>query len=104
MANYPKRTSHSQKRLLNEYLLVEYKKKKRNDTAWDNKLYEIVAINKKVKIRHKGYSEEADEWRENVRNFAPRTNSIGQTASSFWTISFKSNNIINHIEKVVLNC
>ena len=73
MANYPKRTSHSQKRLLNEYLSVEYKKKKRNDTAWDNKLYEIeiVAINKKVKIRHKGYSEEADEYGVRMSDISP---------------------------------
>ena len=61
-----KRTSQPSKRLLNEYLAVEYKKKKRNKSARDNKLYEIeiVAIDKqkkKVKIHYKGYSEEADE-------------------------------------------
>ena len=64
-----KRTSQPPKRLLNEYLAVEYKKKKRNKSATDNKLYEmeIVAIDKqrkKVKILYKGYSEEADEWRD----------------------------------------
>ena len=64
-----KRTSEPPKRLLNEYLAVEYKKKERNKSASDNKLYEIeiVAIDKqkkKVKIHYKGYSEEADEWRD----------------------------------------
>ena len=64
-----KRTLEPPKRLLNEYLAVEYKKKKRNKSARDNKLYEIeiVAIDKqkkKVKIHYKGYSEEADEWRD----------------------------------------
>ena len=64
-----KRTSQPPKRLLNENLAVEYKKKKRIKSAWDNKLYEIeiVAIDKqkkKVKNHCKGYSEEADEWRD----------------------------------------
>ena len=64
-----KRISQPPKRLLNEYLAVEDKKKKRHKSAKDNKLYEIeiVAIDKqkkKVKIHYKGYSEEADEWRD----------------------------------------
>ena len=64
-----KRTLQPPKRLLNEYLAVEYKKKKRHKSARDNKLYEIeiVAIDKlrkKVKIHYKGYIEEADEWRD----------------------------------------
>ena len=61
--------SQPPKRLLNEYLAVEDKTKKRHKSAKDNKLYEIeiVAIDKqkkKVKIHYKGYSEEADEWRD----------------------------------------
>ena len=69
MAEKRKRTSQTPKRPLNEYLAVEYKKKKRNKSARDNKLYEIeiVAIDKqkkRVKIHYKGYSEEADEWRD----------------------------------------
>ena len=64
-----KRISQPPKRLLNEYLAVEDKKKKRHKSAKDNELYEIeiVAIDKqkkKVKIHYKGYSEEADEWRD----------------------------------------
>lgn len=69
MAEKTKRTSQPPKRLLNEYLAVEYKKKKRGKSARDNKLYEIeiVAIDKqkkRVKIHYKGYEEEADEWRD----------------------------------------
>ena len=64
-----KRTSQPPKRLLIEYLAVEYKKKKRNKSAWDNKLYEIEIVEidkqkKKVKNHCKGYSEEPDEWRD----------------------------------------
>ena len=68
MADNPKHTLQPPKRLFNEYLAVACKKKKRNESAWDNKLYEIeiVAINEKVKIRYKGYSKEADERRENA--------------------------------------
>ena len=40
------------KRFLIDYLAVEYKKKKRNESARDNKLYgiEIVAVDKKLKL------------------------------------------------------
>ena len=69
MAEKTKRTPQSPKRLLNECLAVEYKKKYRTKSARDIKIYEIeiVAIDKqkkKVKIHYKGYSEEADEWRD----------------------------------------
>ena len=60
--------------LMKDYLAVEYKKNKTNESAWDNKLYEIeiVAVDKKVKTHYESYSEEVDEWRENVRHFAQR--------------------------------
>ena len=64
-----KRTPQSPKRLLNEYLAVEFKKKYRTKSARDIKIHEIeiVAIDKqkkKAKIHYKGYSEEPDEWRD----------------------------------------
>ena len=59
-ADNPKRTLQPPKRFLNDYLAVEYKKKKRNESARDNKLYEIkiVAVDKKVKTHYKSYSKE----------------------------------------------
>ena len=53
MADNPKRTSQPPKRLFNEYLVVEYKKKKNNKSARDNKLDEIEIVesnNKKLKF------------------------------------------------------
>ena len=54
-ADNPKRTFQPPKRLLNAYLAVEYKKKRRNESAWDNKLHEIetVAVDKKLKLTTK---------------------------------------------------
>ena len=51
-ADNPKRTLQPPKRFLNDYLAVEYKKKKWNESARDNKLYEIeiVAVDKKLKL------------------------------------------------------
>ena len=51
-ADNPKRTLQLPKRFLSDYLAVEYKKKKWNESARDNKLYEIeiVAIDKKLKL------------------------------------------------------
>ena len=62
MVDNPKRTSQPPKRLLKDYLAVEYKKKKTNESVWDNKLYEIdkkvkfdehIALFKQI-LRHKG--------------------------------------------------
>ena len=51
-ADNAKRTLQPPKRFLNDYLAVEYKKKKRNESARGNKLYEIeiVAVDKKLKL------------------------------------------------------
>ena len=51
-ADNPKRTLQPPKRFLIDYLAIEYKKKKRNESARDNKLYgiEIVAVDKKLKL------------------------------------------------------
>ena len=48
----PKPTLQPPKWFLNDYLAVEYKKKKRNESARDIKLYEIeiVAVDKKLKL------------------------------------------------------
>ena len=51
-ADSPKRTLQPPKRFLNDYLAVDYKKKKWNESARDNRLYEIkiVAVDKKLKL------------------------------------------------------
>ena len=78
MAERIKRQSRPPKRLVDECLEVYEAKKKKKKSGKDNQLYEIeiMAVDKekkKVKIHYKGFSEEADEWREyeDENNFFP---------------------------------